>query len=157
MRFVYSPQEKEIKKTNGMYEGQFELRTYKDNMLFAVRKIKCKDKHNLYYPEEGFELVLKDYDGDGDADDFSIGQADTMIPKDGKSMVYWLFSVDEDGDIRQCRMDNDEEDCLKTVPTYNYSKEFDCLMGEIYYIGFNDKGEKEGKTTKVTSHISDLK
>lgn len=154
LRFVYSPKNREMKKTDGMYEGEFELRTYKENILCETRRLKGKSK--FYYPEEGFDLALKDYDGDGDADDFSIGQGETMIPKNGKSMVYWIFSVNEDGSIWQCRMDNEDEDCLKTFPSYNFSKEFECQKGKIYYIGFNDKGEMELKDTEVAGHINDL-
>ena len=126
---------------------------YKDNTLCETRKIKWKGKSKLYYPKKGFELALKDYDSDGYIDDFFIGQGETLKPKDGKSMVYWLFSVNEDGSIWQCTMDNDEKDCLKTVPSNKYSNGFELFGSKIFYTAINDEGETEMKLTKVVGHI----
>lgn len=62
----------------GMYEGTFVIQTYKDNAKCAEYMLQLAD--TMYFPADGFDLVIKDYDDDGVADDFSLGQGQTPDP-----------------------------------------------------------------------------
>ncbi len=133
LQLVYlSGEEKAEKDTFDMYAGNYELRTYQKNQKCDSLKVKFSEKETLYYPAKGFEFALKDYDGDGSKDDFSLGQGQTEEPALGNYMLYQFYCVDEVGNIKQYKLSSGEENVI-TLPGHSYSQEFEGKDGEISY------------------------
>ncbi len=122
------------KKANldfGMYEGTFVIQTYKDNVKCAEYMLQLAD--TMYFPADGFDLVIKDYDGDGVADDFSLGQGQTPDPRFGNFMNYFFFAVNEDGSIMQHTLNTKDEKSLLTIPgDFSGYESFNQISRYIY-------------------------
>ena len=108
LQFVYSPSDKKqtVEDNTLMYEGkvgEFELRTSKNNILCAILPFRGEGTSNDcdYFPMEGFDLRVKDYDADGNADDFFISEGIVGLMTGMDCMLHWLFTVEEDGSIKQ--------------------------------------------------------
>ena len=123
----------------GMYQGEFEIRTYKNGRKCASHKLDFGFTDELYYPADGFELVVKDYDRDGSADDFTIGQGQTLVPAAGNFMVYQFFAIEEDGSILQHSLSTKEQDAILTIPG-DYSADFAYTNGSIGYMALQERG-----------------
>lgn len=129
------------------YSGEFVIRTYKDNTQYAEYKLEFGDK-TIYYPKEGFNLTVKDYDGDGNKDDFAIGQGQTAIPETGNFMCYQFFTVDEDGDIVRYALSTEDGKNLVTLPG-GYSPVFNSKKDEIICRVITEYGIKKQSTSIV--------
>lgn len=129
----------------GMYEGTFVIQTYKDNVKCAEYMLQLAD--TMYFPADGFDLAIKDYDGDGAADDFSLGQGQTPNPMFGNFMNYFFFAVNEDGSITQHTLSTKNRKNLLTMPDA-FSKDFECKDGRIIYQALGEDGTEE-KTVKI--------
>ena len=154
VQFVYTPLDKKqtvIDDLEQMYkggEGEFELRTCKDNILSARLPFRSDDTF-AYFPVEGFDLVVKDYDGDAAYDDFFIGQGQIPDSAMGNYMKYWLYTVEEDGSIKEY----DLSDQLLTRQNSVYSGEFEYKDGKIQYWGLGSNGYDEEQTEKEIKGI----
>ena len=124
----------------GMYEGEFHIRTYRNDTVYADYKLQAEGK--MYFPVDGFALSFQDYDGDGTADDFTLGQGQTREPALGNFMSYWFFAVDEDGSIVRYVLSTENGERLVTVPG-EYSKAFACKDGRIVYQALTGNGTEE--------------
>lgn len=124
----------------GMYEGKFVIQTYKDNAICAEYTLQLADI--MYFPADGFDLVIRDYDGDGAADDFALGQGQTPDPMLGNFMNYFFFAVNEDGSITQHTLSTRNGKSLFTIPDA-FSKDFECRDGRIVYQALGEDGTEE--------------
>lgn len=123
-----------------MYEGTFALITYKDGNLYDEYKLKFQHSDKVYFPKDGITLHVKDYDGDGNADDFSLGQGQVFSPMLSNFMIYQFFTVDEDGSI------------VKFSTSYNSGESITVYPDET---GFPDEFSKEFKRGKYGVIFSD--
>lgn len=133
---------------SGMYQGDFEIRTYRNGRKYASHKLAFEFTDELYYPADGFELAVKDYDQDGCKDDFAIGQGYTPVPASGDFMFYQFFAIEEDGAILQHTLSTKEQTGILTLPD-EYSKDFAYVYGSISYQALKDNGGGE-----QTAHIT---
>lgn len=124
----------------GLYRGNFEIQTYKNNTKHASFQLQTADE--IYFPADGFPLAVQDYDGDGDADDFALGQGQTPYPLLGNYMSYYFFTINEDGTIAQHALSTQDGQSLTTIPG-DFSKEFPCKDGIITYLALGENGTKE--------------
>lgn len=144
LKLVYVPEgEIPVKDSFGMYEGAFELQTYQEDKKCASLEVQFPQVQLLYYPAERFNLVVKDYDGDGSKNDFSLGQGQAGNPALGNYMVYQFYSVDEDGSIIQYALSTEDEQSIVVLPG-DYSRNFDSKDGEIFYD--NLEGVEQSRT-----------
>lgn len=123
-----------------LYEGTFALITYKDGNLYDEYKLKFQHNDKVYFPKDGITLHVKDYDGDGNADDFSLGQGQVFSPMLSNFMIYQFFTVDEDGSI------------VKFSTSYNSGESITVYPDET---GFPDEFSKEFKRGKYGVIFSD--
>ena len=79
-----------------MYKGSFVLATYKDGKKWDEQELKVyNEEEELCFPDK-LSLCVRDYDKDGRADDFALGQ-----PVGSTAMAYRLYTVEENGSIMQ--------------------------------------------------------
>lgn len=135
--------------TFGMYEGRFEIQTYQNGVKCAAYTLSLADK--MYFPADGFDLAINDYDGDGDADDFALGQGQMPLPAMGNFMTYHFFTVNEDGTIEKHSLSTEDGYSLFTLPD-DFSKSFACKDGEITYQTFGEEGTKE-ETARIQRSV----
>ena len=135
----------------GMYSGRFAIRTYKDNVKYAEYPLDFGINDMVYYPEEGFGLSVKDYNGDGENDDFALGQGQTPLPGLGNFMYYQFFNVDKNGNITRYTLSTKDGKSVITIPD-EYSKDFKCKDGEITYQALTEDGVKK-QAASVTMEI----
>ncbi len=132
-----------------VYEGVFYLSSYKDGRVQDKCVLTFFDgEKKLIFPEE-IKLNLADYDGDKNADDFSLGQMNAA-----SAMEYQFYTVDGDGSIVQYDLVSDK-DTTESIATkngillkdggYDYSKKFYADSEGIQYMAMY-KG-KEYETT----------
>lgn len=140
------PDKKDLE--NGMYCGKFEIQTYKDNVKYDAYQLDFGINNKIYYPQKGFNLKVKDYDGDGNADDFTLGQGQTSDPLLGNFMYYQFFTADEDGGIIRYRLSTDDGKNLVTIPG-SYSKSFKCKYGQVTYKSLTENGVKTQSSSIV--------
>lgn len=138
---------------NDMYEGNFAWKSYKDDVLYDTYKIHFTQKEKLYFPKDGITLEVKDYDGDGQKDDFSLGQGQFAISSLSNYMMYEFFTVDEDGSIIQFALSTENGENIVTLPG-EYSKAFERKGGEVIYTGFSTAGTPEEQTTSIVRLLS---
>lgn len=105
----------------------------------------------VYYPEEGFGLSVKDYNGDGENDDFALGQGQTPLQGLGNFMYYQFFNVDENGNITRYTLSTKDGKSVITIPD-EYSKDFKCKDGETTYQALTEDGVKK-QAASVTMEI----
>ncbi len=145
VQIVYMPDKELPDKKNldfGMYSGKFAISTYKNNVKYAEYPLDFGINDMVYYPEEGFSLSVKDYNGDGENDDFALGQGQTPLPELGNFMYYQFFNVDKDGNITRYALSTKDGKNLVTIPDV-YSKDFKCKNGEITYQALTEEGAKK--------------
>lgn len=123
------PPDKNAPQGGTYYSGEFVIRTYKDNVKYAEYKLEFGDR-TIYYPKKGFSLTVKDYDCDGNKDDFAIGQSQTAIPETGNFMHYQFFTIDEDGSIYRYGLSTEDGINLVKIPG-EYSPAFKIKNGHI--------------------------
>ncbi|MCI9077712.1 MAG: M56 family metallopeptidase [Lachnospiraceae bacterium] len=141
------PPDKSAPAGDTYYSGDFVIRTYKDNVKYAEYKLEF-DVNTIYYPKEGFTLAVKDYDCDGDEDDFAIGQSQTAIPECGNYMYYQFFTVDEDGSIHRYALSTEDGKNLVKIPG-KYSPAFKTENGEIICQAITEYGIRKQYTNIV--------
>lgn len=134
------PPDKNALAGGGYYSGEFVIRTYKDNTKYSEYKLEFGD-NTMYYPKEGFKLNVRDYDGDGNKDDFAIGHGQVPIPELGNFMYYQFFTVDEDGEIARYALSTEDGKNFLTLPG-EYSPVFKGEKGEIIYQVITENGIK---------------
>lgn len=130
-----------VPASDGYYSGEFVIRTYKENVKYAEYKLEFGSQ-DIYYPKEGFSLTVKDYDGDGNKDDFALGQGQIAMPMLGNFMCYQVFTVDEDGSITRYTLSTEDGKNLLTLPG-EYSPAFKCKNGEIIYQALTEEGTEK--------------
>lgn len=136
---------------SGYYEGDsFVIQTSKDDAIVDRHALSLgtPEDGTMYFPSEGFELSIKDYDGNGDKDDFALGQGQTMIPEFGNFMKYAFFGVNENGTIVEYHTSTEDGLHIVTVPG-EYSPSFTRKNGELIFCGLGEKGVKEMSTSIV--------
>lgn len=126
----------------GMYAGKFQIQTRKDGKEFDQYDLTLSDE--MYFPADGFNLALADYDGDGVANDFALGQGQTPNVMSGNYMRYEFFGVGEDGAIIVYKVANEEGE-LVTIPG-GFSKKFDVKDGVISYQRLGEDGVEKDTT-----------
>jgi len=130
------------------YTGSFALVSYKDSSLCDEYHLDFKGYNKMYFPKKGIKLITKDYDGDGDADDFSLGQGQTPEPSLGNYMKYEFFTVDEDGSIVKFGTSWNDGESITTIPG-EYSAEFKKEDTEIIFNGFDYEGKASKQYTGI--------
>lgn len=144
LKLVYVPEgEAPVKDSFGMYEGRFALQTYQGDKKCDSLEVQFPQVQTLYYPAERFHFVVKDYNGDGSKNDFSLGQGQAGNPALGNYMVYQFYSVDQKGSIIQYALSGEEEPGIVALPG-DYSRNFDSKDGEIFYD--NLEGVEQSRT-----------
>lgn len=135
LQLVYLSEDSEPEITDmGVYEGKYVLKTRKDMLVYDEHILEFPEQDTLAFPEKGIQFVLKDYDGDQEKDDFSLGQGQQPLPYLGNWMQYEFFTVDEDGSIVQFCLSTENGDSILTIPG-EYSGDFEQKGGEVYYSG----------------------
>lgn len=141
LKLVYVWEGKKPEKDGyGMYGGKFELQTYQKDQKCDSLAVEFPQMQTVYYPAAGFDFVVKDYDGDGSKNDFSLGQGQTEEPMLGNYMLYQFYSVDEDGSIIQYALSTDGGENIVTRPG-EYSPNFENDYGEISYDGLEEANQ----------------
>jgi len=141
-----------------VYEGVFYLSSYKDGRVQDKCVLTFFDgEDELIFPE-GIKLNLADYDGDKNADDFSLGQMNAA-----SAMVYQFYTVDGDGNIVQYDLASDT-DTTESITTkneillgdgnYDYSKKFYADREGIQYMAMH--WGKEYETTVSAERLVSL-
>lgn len=153
LQLIYLSEEPEPDvKEPGVYEsghaGKYVLETSRDGREYDSYTLKFPGMDALAFPAEEMKLVVKDYDGDGALDDFSLGQVRDGISDAGSQMMYQFFTVDEDGSISQFVLSTEEGSSIQTVQGEYYG-DFTCEDGMVYYTGINEDGEMETMTTSL--------
>lgn len=124
--------EDELSPYKGTYEGEYEIRLQKDKEVCAELPLNFDDSvEKLNFPAEQ-ELLLTDYNGDGQ-DDFAIGQSLSSNAK-----KYQFYTITKDGKL--------EELNGNIVADAEYFPLFDVEEGKICYRQYNqDSGEYDEK------------
>lgn len=134
----------------GIYRGKFELKTSHNNIEYTTYPLTFDFTDTLAYPQEGFKLIVKDYNNDGKKDDFALGQGQATPPSLGNFMSYQFYTVNEDGTIARYQFSGDKK-YLVTIPD-DYSKNFKCKNGLITYQALGENGV-EKQTVSVVQLI----
>lgn len=137
----------------GVFEGAFALVTSKDGTVCDEYTLQFEGVGALAFPSDGMSLVVKDYDGDQAADDFSLGQGQTVLPAMGNYMQYKFFTVDEDGSITRYTILDTDQDHIVTMPG-DYSGDFTYEDGWLQYQGFNEESLVSTMTTSLVRKVS---
>ncbi|MCI8747987.1 MAG: hypothetical protein HFH67_08995 [Lachnospiraceae bacterium] len=141
------PPDKNAPAGGTYYSGDFVIRTYKDNVKYSEYKLDFGDK-TIYYPKEGFKLAVKDYNCDGNKNDFAIGQGQTAIPELGNYMCYQFFTIDEDGSINRYALSSEDGINLVKIPG-GYSPAFKVKNGAIICQVITENGVSKQYTSIV--------
>lgn len=105
----------------------------------------------ISFPVDGIKLTIADYDGDGQKNDFALGQGQTMIVQAGNYMSYVFFGVDSLGEIIQYYTSTENQRRISTLPG-KYSPKFVRKDGNIEYTGLED--DEDTATTSICQKIS---
>lgn len=111
----------------------------------------------IAFPVEGFPLIIADYDGDGDKNDFALGQGQNAFVLTGNWMSYRFFGVDDDGSIVSYYTSSENRETITTTPG-EYSPEFVRKNGQLFYRGLGEDGVEEMTTTicrKIIYNVAD--
>lgn len=146
LQFVYSPADKKQNQMNNGFddlyegnEGDFELRTSKDDVLCARLPFQpdsdAQGDPKYYFPVKGFDFTVKDYDGDGHKDDFFLADTGSHPQFSSGVVGHWLYTVEEDGSIWLCKLSIKNSpknyNYFITLPTARCSDDFEYVDGEI--------------------------
>ncbi|MBR1740615.1 MAG: hypothetical protein IJ733_01870, partial [Lachnospiraceae bacterium] len=113
-----------------------------------------------YFP--AFSLGVADYDGDGEADDFAIGQGQTINPNFGNFMTYQFFGIEDDGDVTKYHTSTENGTSISTPPgdfspvpneKDGYSPILKAENGEVTYIGLGAADSGSGTAGETTTRI----
>lgn len=152
VEILYTSEEPiEEEPESGYYEGDgFFIQTSRNHEMvdcYALDLSTVEDKI-MYFPVKGFSLGISDYDGNGEKDDFALGQGQTMDPILGNYMKYGFFGVDESGRIVQYHTSTEDGMHIATVPGA-YSPVFLRKNGTLIYNGLGEEGVEETSTNIV--------
>lgn len=154
LRLVHLSEKPEPQATAlGVLEGKYLLETAKNDTVLDEHMLEFSGKNTLAFPQKGIRFVVKDYDGDGEKDDFSLGQGQTADPALGNWMRYEFFSIDKNGSIVQLCLSTEDGSSLSAKPG-DYSADFEQKAeGVIYYMGLGEEGADAAETmiTRVVS------
>lgn len=134
----------------------FSLITSKSGKMCGQKDLSCGDygMDEISFPAEGIKLNLADYDGDGRANDFSLGQGQMKMVELGNYMVYLFCGVEEDGEIVTYAnlAENGISTTIGTVPG-DYSRKFARKDGQLEYIYLGD-GTGETGYASILRHVN---
>ena len=152
VEILYTSEEAiEEEPESGYYEGDgFFIQTSRNHEMvdrYALDLATVEDKI-MYFPVKGFPLGIADYDGNGEKDDFALGQGQTKDPLLGNYMKYGFFGVDESGRIVQYHTSTEDGMHIATVPGA-YSPVFLKKNGTLIYNGLGEEGVEEVSTNIV--------
>lgn len=145
----------EKKSASGYYEGDsLVIQTSRNDEIIDRRDVTFAKDEKMYFPVDGFELRVSDYDGDGKKNDFALGQGQTPDPMLGNYMRYRFFGVDEDGTVVVYHTSTEDGVSIGTIPG-EYSPLFERRNGELKYTGLReDGGGVEETSTSIARYIS---
>lgn len=130
---------KEI-SASGYYEGDsLVIQTSRYGEIVDRRGVTFAKDEKMYFPVDGFELHVSDYDGDGEKNDFALGQGQTPDPMLGNYMRYRFFGVDQDGTVVAYHTSTEDGVSIGTIPG-EYSPLFKRKNGELKYTGLKEDG-----------------
>lgn len=158
LRLVYLSDKAEPDADDAGYlKGKYALVTSKEETQYDEHILQFTGVDTLAFPADGISFVVKDYDGDRDNDDFSLGQGQTENPLLGNWMQYQFFTVDEDGSIVLFTVSTEDQKSISTIPG-EYSADFTSdTLGSICYQEFQDDGVEDTSITIVrTVPLSDV-
>lgn len=138
-------------KEEKYYAGDgFYLRTTRDGKVCDERKLDLAVSEDgiMYFPVEGLELGIADYDGDGQKDDFALGQGQTIFPPAGNFMKYKFYGVEEDGTIAAYQTSSGDRESICCLPG-DYSPVFKRRKGEVVYTGLDGGESAETLSTSI--------
>ena len=115
---------------NNMYQGEFVLETIKDGVKCDEMPLIFDSDKFLDFPQS-ITLHIKDYNGDGKKDDFTLGQR-----AGSSNMIYNIYTVDENGYISQYEFSSIGQSYF-TAQIGEYSQEFERKDGGLYYTIYN--------------------
>lgn len=137
---------------NYMFGDRLMIQTSKGDEVIDVYEVDFELGGIFYFPREGFNIRLADYDGDGERNDFALGQGQTKSPMAGNFMKYRFFGIEKDGMITGYHLSGEDDLCIGTLPG-DYSPEFPRKNGEIHYEGLGKSGVKK-KQVSIIKYVT---
>lgn len=131
------------------------IQTSRDGQVIDVCEADFEMDEKVYFPKDGFQISVSDYDGDGEENDFALGQGQIREPLAGNFMKYRFFGIGDDGMITAYHLSGTgkESYCIVTHPgDGDYSPVFERKRGAVRYTGPGKSGVK----TKMVSMVKYL-
>lgn len=125
------------------------IQTSRGDEVIDIYEVDFELGGTFYFPKDGFRIMLADYDGDGERNDFALGQGQAKEPMAGNFMKYRFFGVDQDGMITGYHLSGEDDLCIGTLPSDEYSPLFQRKNGEIQYEGLSKSGVKKKKVSII--------
>ncbi len=132
-----------------MFGDRLMIQTSRGNEVIDVCEVDFELGGIFYFPKGGFDIYLADFDGDGDNNDFVLGQGQAKEPRAGNFMKYRFFGVGKDGMITGYHVSGEDDFCIGTLPDDDYSPVFQRKNGEIHYEGLSKSGVKKKKVSII--------
>ena len=135
--------------SNGQKDGNcFLLMSSKEGRLYDTMQLSAKmyGVEEISFPIDGITLHLADYDGDGEKNDFSLGQGQLQMVDAGNFMNYAFYGVDASGNIVNYLTSTDDRRTITTTPG-DYSGKFSRKDGQVEYMGLTGNGTEKSYTT----------
>ena len=135
--------------SDGQKEGnRFLLMSSRDGRLYDTMPLSVNSYRieEISFPADGITLHIADYDGNGEKNDFSLGQGQLQIVAAGNFMKYAFFGVDARGNIVNYLTSTDNRHTIVTIPG-DYSGEFLRKDGQLEYTGLTENGTEKSYTT----------
>lgn len=135
--------------SDGKKEGnRFLLMSSRDGRLYDTMPLSVNSYRveEISFPADGITLHIADYDGNGEKNDFSLGQGQLQIVAAGNFMKYAFFGVDARGNIVNYLTSTDNRHTIVTIPG-DYSGEFLRKDGQLEYTGLTENGTEKSYTT----------
>ena len=137
---------------NYLFGDRLMIQTSKGDEVIDVYEVDFELGQTFYFSKEGFNIRLADYDGDGERNDFALGQGQAKLPLAGNFMKYRFFGIEKDGMITGYHLSGEDDLCIVTLPD-DYSPEFKRKNGEIHYEGLSKSGVKK-KQVSIIKYIT---
>ncbi len=134
---------------NYMFGDRLMIQTSKGDEVIDVCEVDFELGGIFYFPKDGFDIKLADYDGDGEKNDFVLGQGQAKEPRAGNFMKYRFFGVGKDGMITGYHVSDEDDLCICTLPDDDYSPVFQRKNGEIHYEGLSKSGVKKKRVSII--------
>lgn len=137
---------------NYVFGDRLMIQTSKGEEVIDIYEVDFELGDTFYFPQDGFNIRLADYDGDGERNDFALGQGQAKTPMAGNFMKYRFFGIGKDGMITGYHLSGEDDLCIVTLPD-DHSPEFPRKNGEIHYEGLGKSGVKK-KQVSIIKYVT---